>query len=470
MRTLLFVFPSAFILASQIGSTLVNTFDAESIGGGQGPSLLSVQGEPCGRAHPSGLTSDPGFAIRELAQAFPPLAPRDTRRLLVSPVVDDVSCTGSSPIGATDEWGSLVDLHIGDPVGGPPGGGPTLRIQGPYSPRVDLDGGRYLKALWEAEARLRQEPGLALAWAAKSQALAALARLDEAMVAAEKALALSPALPDALLARGLAQAGRAIQQKNLGSVGLIRGALEDLRAAVKADPTLQAGWMALGIGLQKLPGLLGGSTRKALAAADSLRRINRPLGDLLAGTVLVDAGRWHEAEGFLGQAIAVGAKDPQVIYGYLEVLGSREAHQRLGEEGQNIRLATEARRLLPNARGRSRALQGVADALLDADLPEEAWTVAMEGLASSEAPSLLRVTLGKIAARAGIHREEGLAHLDAALKEALEGGIGGYQTVHWRRAQILKDLGRKEQALSAAREALKLDPGHRGAKRVVEEM
>ncbi len=58
-----------------------------------------------------------------------------------------------------------------------------------YGPREDLDAGRYLKALSDAESELRKNPGNALAWAAKSQALSALLRFPEADEAASKALA-----------------------------------------------------------------------------------------------------------------------------------------------------------------------------------------------------------------------------------------------------------------------------------------
>ena len=51
-----------------------------------------------------------------------------------------------------------------------------------YAPRPDLEAGRYLKALGEAEERLKQEPDNALAWAAKAQALTALVRLPLAEV------------------------------------------------------------------------------------------------------------------------------------------------------------------------------------------------------------------------------------------------------------------------------------------------
>ena len=88
--------------------------------------------------------------------------------------------------------------------------------------RADLEAGHYLKVLAEAEQRLRQDPNDALAWAAKSQALSSLLRFNEARAAADQATGLKPGLADALLARGLARAGQAIKQRDLGS---LRGAL-----------------------------------------------------------------------------------------------------------------------------------------------------------------------------------------------------------------------------------------------------
>ncbi len=346
----------------------------------------------------------------------------------------------------------------------------VLVAQNAYQPRVDLDAGRYLKALWDAEARLSANGNDALAWAAKSQALAALVRLDEAGRAADRAVQLQPGLADALLARGMVRAGQAIQQRSLGSFGLVRSALKDLKDAVQADSTLVSGWFALGMAYQQLPGILGGSIKKALQCADQLRRVNGPRGDLLAGTILTNEKKFGEAEPYLRRAIAGGWNDGQVVYGYLEVLGSRETREHLGEEGQNRRLATEAARLLPLVKGKARALQAVSDAFLDADQPEQAWKVAKEGLPGCDALSLLRFQMGKVAARAGIHREEGLAALDACLKESLEGGVGGYQNVHWRRAQVLNALGRTQEARGAAQEALRIDSNHPGVRRFLKEL
>jgi tetratricopeptide (TPR) repeat protein len=342
--------------------------------------------------------------------------------------------------------------------------------QAAYTPRADLEAGRYLKTLWDAEARLKADPRDALAWAAKSQALTALLRLGEAMDAANRALALSPALADALLARGMARGGLAVQQRTLASVGNIRGAMDDLRAATRADGRLQVAWMTLGLGYQLLPGVLGGSVKRALDCADQLRKVNAPRGDLLAGTILAEEGRWAEAEPCFRRALAAASGDGQIIYGYLESLGSRETGKALGEATQRQRLAAEARRLLPLARGQGRALGAVSEALLEAEQAEEAWQVAKEGLAASDAPTLLRVQLGKVAARAGIHREEGLEILDQALRESLEGGSGGYANVHWRRGQILNALGRKAEARAAVGESLKVDPRHRGATRLLKEL
>ena len=339
-----------------------------------------------------------------------------------------------------------------------------------YSPRADLEAGHYLKAQAEAEAQLKINPSDALAWAAKSQALTSLQRFWEAMPAAEKALSLSPGLPDALQARGLARAGMAVQQRNFGSLRQASAAIDDLEAAVKADPGLTTAWYSLGLAYQELPGILGGSTSKALKCAESLRQIHPAKGDLLQGTILSLDERWKEAEPFFAHALATAPSDPYIVYGYLEALGSRETRKALSQAEQNQRLIAEARRLLPGVHASALGVGAVSHALMVAGEPEEAWTVARSGLDQADAPSLLRLQLGGIAARTGLHREEGLAMLDQVLKEPLEGGSGGYPAAHWRRGQILKDLGRKAEAKAEAEAALKLDEKHRGAQELAQEL
>jgi len=343
-------------------------------------------------------------------------------------------------------------------------------VAGSYDPRPDLEAGRYLKALADAEAQLKAEPRNALAWSAKSEALTALQRFGEGLEAAEKAMNLSPRLADAILARGLARAGIAVQQRNFSSLRNASGALEDLEDATQADPKLVTAWMSLGLAYQQLPGLLGGSTRKALACAGGLRKVSPARGDLLQGMVLAMDGRWKESEAYFGRALAQAPGDPEVVYGYLDSLNSRETRKQLGEAEQKRRLAQEARRLLPPVKARARAIEAVADALLDAGQPEEAWRVAIEALPGADAPSLIRLQLGKLAARSGLHREEGLAFLDQAVREPMEGGSAGHPGAHWRRGQILKDLGRKGEARQAAQEALKLDAKHPGARKLMESL
>lgn len=341
---------------------------------------------------------------------------------------------------------------------------------GEYAPRTDLDAGRYLKALADAEIQLRLQPDNALAWAAKSQALTALVRLPEAAEAAGRAMALKPRLADALLARAMARGGLAIQQRNLGSLRGITDAMDDLKAAVELDPGLASAWMSLGLAYQQMPGFLGGSTRRALECAQNLRKVDAPRGDVLQGTVLSLAGRWGEAQPCFIRALAAAPKDPEVIYAYLDALGSRETRKVIGSDVQKRFEIQEARRLLPNAQDRARPLTAICDALLDADQGEEAWRVCSEALPRTDAPSLLRLQLGKISARSGVHREEGLAALDQVLREPLEGGSGGYGTAHWRRGQVLRALGRKAEALAAAQAALRIDPKDNKAKRLLEEL
>ncbi|MDR3671512.1 MAG: tetratricopeptide repeat protein [Holophaga sp.] len=339
-----------------------------------------------------------------------------------------------------------------------------------YAPRPDLDAGRYLKALADAETILQGEPGNALAWAAKSQALTALVRLPEATAAAQRAVELKPGLADALLARGLALGGLAVQQKNFSSLSRITNAMDDLRAAVAADPTLVTAWMTLGLAYEQIPGFFGGSTRLALASAESLKKVNGPRGNILQGTILAMEGKWGDALPCFNRALAAAPTDPEVIYAYLDALGSRETRKVLGDAPQRRQEAQEALRLRTAAGTRARPLTAICDALLDADRVEDAWRIAQEALPTCDAPSLLRMQLGKIAALSGRHLEAGLAALDQVLREPLEGGTGGYGSAHWRRGQVLKYMGRKAEARAAAEAALRLDPKDSKAQRLLKEL
>lgn len=342
-----------------------------------------------------------------------------------------------------------------------------IQAQG-YAPRADLEAGRFLKALREAEARIRAQPSEALAWAAKSQSLSSLLRWEEAMLAADRALALQPNLSDGLLARGIARAGRAMSQRNFSTLRGVSQAMDDLRAATQADPTLVRAWMSLGLGYQQLPGIFGGSTRRALQCAEALRRVNSAKGDFLEAMVRSMNGDWHRAEPLFLRALAAAPGDAEIATGWLEQLDEKAALEALGHDRKNGRLQEEATRLLPGLRKWAKGVEAVSEAWLNAGKAEEAWHVALEGLQTAEAPSILRLQLGKVAARSGRHPNEGLAFLDHVLKEPLEGGSGGIPAAHWRRAQILLGLGRKEEARGEAQRTLSLDPHHRGALKLLE--
>ena len=345
----------------------------------------------------------------------------------------------------------------------------SIALAPPQTPafRTDLEAGHYLKVLAEAEQRLRQDPNDALAWAAKSQALSSLLRFSEAHAAANQAVSLKPSLADALLARGLARAGEAIKQRDLGSLRGALSAMDDLRAATEADPTLASAWESLGMAYEMLPGLLGGSTQKALQCAGRLRTLSPARGDLLQALILVEEDQWREAEPYFGRALALAPRDPEVVGQWLDALDSRHAKKALGEAGKNARLLAEAQRLLPGVRTRALGVMAVSDAYLHAGQPETAWKVLQDQMGQVDAPSLLRLQQGKVAAASGLHRPEGLTALEQVLREPLEGGSSGYPGAWWRKGQILRDLGRKDEARHAAQEALKLDPKHRGARELL---
>jgi hypothetical protein len=109
------------------------------------------------------------------------------------------------------------------------------------------------------------------------------------------------------------------------------------------------------------------------------------------------------------------------------------------------------------------SVAAISDALLDASQHEEAWTVAKGGLAQVDAPSLPRLQRGKLAARTGLRREEGLAMLDQVLRKSLESGSGSYNAGHWREGQVLKDLGRKAEMRLETQQVLRKDNRNRGA-------
>jgi tetratricopeptide (TPR) repeat protein len=340
----------------------------------------------------------------------------------------------------------------------------------PFAFRAELDAGHFLKVLNESEARLKAAPADAMAHAARAQALVALLRVDEAKAEADRALALQPGLADGLLARGLARAGQALKARNLSSLRGVGESMDDLRRATEADPSLVRAWMSLGIGYQQLPWALGGSTRKALQCAEQLRKVAPAKGDLLEALVRSMDGDWAKAEPLFGRALALAPTDPEIVAGYLDALDDKAAKKALGEAGKNARLMSEARRLLPGVRRSALGVVAVSEALLHAGQGEEAWRVAEYSLKETDAPSLIRLQLGKVAAKSGLHRPEALELLDHVLKEPLEGGSGGYASAHWRRGQILADLGKAEEARREAQKTLALDPHHRGARELLERL
>jgi tetratricopeptide (TPR) repeat protein len=339
-----------------------------------------------------------------------------------------------------------------------------------YQPRLDLEQGRFLKALSDANDRLNKNSSDALALAAKSQALSALMRLGEADEAAQQAIKLQPDLPDALVARGTAKASKAIQQRNLGSLFMVSQAMNDFKSAVKNDPDYALAWMTLGLGYQQLLGPLGGSTKKAFECADQLKRLQPARGDMLRAQILSMGGKWREAEPIFKRALGASPSDPEIVSAYLNELGEKTTRKALGETLQRQKLIAEATRLLPLIRTSARGVEAVSLALLEADQGERSWSVALNALPDVDAPSIIRLQLGKVAARTGLHSEEGLAFLEQAAKEPLEGGTGGYASLHWRRGQILKNLGRPDEARSAAQRALTYDSNHRGAKELLNEL
>jgi tetratricopeptide (TPR) repeat protein len=262
-------------------------------------------------------------------------------------------------------------------------------------------------------------------------------------------------------------AGKALQQRNLGSLAKVSQAMSDLKEAVRKDPDYALAWMTLGLGYEQLPGLLGGSTNKALECAEQLKRLRPARGDMLHAQILAMGGRWAEAEPIFLKALAAAPADPEIVIAYLGEMGSKTTRAKLGEAAQKQKLAQEANRLRPTHAESARAVEAISLALLEAGQFEESWKVALEALPGADAPSIIKLQLGKVAARTGLFLEEGLKFLEQAAIEPLEGGTGGYASVHWRRGQVLRALGRNDEARAAAQKALEFDSNHNGARELL---
>jgi cytochrome c-type biogenesis protein CcmH/NrfG len=168
------------------------------------------------------------------------------------------------------------------------------------------------------------------------------------------------------------------------------------------------------------PGFMGGGRDKADAQARELRQRDAVMGKL-ADAMLADADEQPaQAEQALREAVGL---DPDSARARVSLSGRMQREQRW----------QEARDL---------------------------WQQRLDRIAGDP---LAAYQLGRLAALSGEQLDEGLAHLATYAASGAESEYMTRAGAHWRRGQILEKLGRRDEALQAYGEAVRLQPSLEGA-------
>jgi tetratricopeptide (TPR) repeat protein len=258
---------------------------------------------------------------------------------------------------------------------------------------------------------------------------AALAKGDAeaAVAAADAAVKASPKDAEVLLWAGRAYGQRAMSASVFSKMSWAKRCREAWETAVGIEPSnLEVRSELLRYYLMA-PGIAGGGVEKAR--------------DQAARIAAIDATRGHVARG----QVAEHEKD----------LAAAEAAYR------------NAARSDPNGTTGTLAL---ASFLAGQKRWAEARALFEARLASDPADALAVYQLGRLSLFSGEEMERGLALFDRFL--SLEAPKDGptHADARWRKGLLLEKLGRTPAAIAEYREALKADPGHRGARRELERL
>lgn len=247
-------------------------------------------------------------------------------------------------------------------------------------------------------------------------------RLDDA---AAKAKAWTTANPGSAVAwhwSGRVSGQQALSASMFGKPGFASKMQQALERSLELDGNNVDARFDLMQFYMMAPGIMGGSSDKANAQAAAIGKL--------------DSARGHIALG------AIAEKDEDV---------------KKAESEYRAALAT-----LPDD---TRALVALFNLLCGQKHWSEARALFVELL--QRKPDDLRALyqLGKLAVLSGEELDAGLAYLDRYLAQNDHPDELPEYGVHWRRAQILEKLGRKDAALSELRQAAQLDPTAEGPRK-----
>lgn len=250
---------------------------------------------------------------------------------------------------------------------------------------------------------------------------------EAATAAADAALKSSPKDTDVLLWAGRAYGQRAMSASIFSKMSLAKKCRESWEKAVAIDPAFLDARNELLRYYLIAPGIAGGSVEKAREQA--------------SGIAAVDVTQGHVARG----QIAEHEKD---------LAGAEAAYRKAAETDPKRTTGPIALAVFLGGQKRWREARAIFEKRLDAD-PDDATAVYQ---------------LGRVAYFSGEEMEKGVALFDRYLTLPVPEDGPSRADARWRKGLLLEKLGRTPAAVTEYREALKLDPAHRGAKRELERL
>jgi tetratricopeptide (TPR) repeat protein len=250
---------------------------------------------------------------------------------------------------------------------------------------------------------------------------------EAAVAAADAALKSSPKDTDVLLWAGRAYGQRTMSASIFSKMSLAKKCRESWETAVAIDPAFLDARSELLRFYLIAPGIAGGSVEKAREQASRI--------------AAVDATQGHVARG----RIAEHEKD----------LAGAEAAYRKAAEG-DPQGTTGPVALASFYAGQKRW--------------PEARAIFEKRLAADPGDAIAVYQLGRIALFSGEEMEKGAALFDRYLSLPVPEDGPTHADARWRKGLLLEKLGRTPAAIAEYREALKIDPAHRGAKKELERL
>ncbi|WGK63590.1 tetratricopeptide repeat protein [Croceiramulus getboli] len=219
---------------------------------------------------------------------------------------------------------------------------------------------------------------------------------------------------------------KALSISRIRALSYIGDIKEHFTRAVELDPKhIEARWALVEFYIQ-LPGIVGGSERKALEYADQLETISKVDGFLAKGYVAEYMDRPEDAERYYKKAIAVG--------------GSEHTYEKLAAHYEKQQQ------------------------------PDKAISTTQESLQKHQR-NHLNYQIGKIAAQYNLKNELGIDCLERYIaNHSVRDGVP-LDWAYYRLAQIYKNLGQKKEALVWIDKALSKRPDFEEAqdeKRLIE--